>query len=77
MKVFRVFSCFIYSFIDNYVCIDYLCCQSKNLSVICSDKIFTDMSYNEWLGIDTPEVLMHLVLCHGFTKDKNSNFILS
>ena len=31
--------CVIYSIIDNYVCIDYLDCQSKKLSVICMDKI--------------------------------------
>ena len=28
-KVYRVLSCAIYSLIENYVCIDYLSCQSK------------------------------------------------
>ena len=39
-KVYRVLSCVIYSFIDNYVCIDHLCCHSKTLSATSSDKIF-------------------------------------
>ena len=26
-KVYRVLSCLIYSLINNYVCIDYLCCK--------------------------------------------------
>ena len=38
MKVFRVLSCVLYYVIDNYVYMDYLCCQYKKLSVICSDK---------------------------------------
>ena len=47
MKVFRVLSCVLYYVIENYVCIEYLCCQFKTISVICYDKIFTNMSYNE------------------------------
>ena len=37
MKVYRVLSCGLYYVIYNYVCIDYLCCQSKTISVISSD----------------------------------------
>ena len=33
-KVYRVLSCVVYSLIDNYVCIEYLSCQSKTLSSI-------------------------------------------
>ena len=29
MKFYRVLSCVVYTIIDNYVCIDYLACQSK------------------------------------------------
>ena len=76
MKVIRVLNCVVYYGVDNYVCIDYLGCQSKKLSVICSDKLFEDRSYNELLGIFIPEVLMKLILCHVFTKDKNSTVIL-
>ena len=54
MKVFRVLSCVIYYFIENYVCIEYLCCKSKKLSVICSDKISKNTIYNELLGIKIP-----------------------
>ena len=40
IKVYRVLSCVLYSFIEYYVCIDYICCNSKTLSAISSDKIF-------------------------------------
>ena len=57
--------------IENYVCIDYLCCHSKTSIVINSDKIFDEASYNGLLGIVITEVLMNLVSCHGFTKKPN------
>ena len=31
---YRVLSCVVYTLIDNYVCIDYISCQSKTLSDI-------------------------------------------
>ena len=37
IEAFRVLSCVVYSITENYVCIDYLCCQSKTLSVISRD----------------------------------------
>ena len=39
IKVYTVLSFFLYSLIYNYVCIEYLSCQSKNLSRIFSNKI--------------------------------------
>ena len=69
-KLFRVFSCVLYYIIENYVAIDFLCCQYKKFSIICSDKTFTGMSYNELIGIGIPEVLMHLISYHIFTKKK-------
>ena len=33
-KAFRMLSCVIYIIIKNYVCIDYLACQSEKISVI-------------------------------------------
>ena len=37
-KLYRLLICFLYSVIDHYICIDYLCCHSKTLSIIYSDK---------------------------------------
>ena len=76
MKVLRVLSRVLYSFIENYVCIDFLGCKYKKLSTICSDKIFSGMSYNSFLGIGIPEVLMNLISCHGFMKELNSTVII-
>ena len=77
MKVFRVLIFVLYSFIENYGCIDCICCQYKKLSIICSDKLFADMSYNEFLGIGIPIVLMNFISYHVLMKDENSTVLLS
>ena len=77
IKAYRVLSCVLYYFIENYVCIDYLCCHSKTLSVISSYKVFEQASYNILLGIIIIEVLMNLVSCHGFMEKPNSTVILN
>ena len=74
-KVYRVLSCVLYSIIENYFFVDYLCCHSKRLSFISYDKISKEASYNELLGIGIPEVLIDFISCHLFTK-KNSTVIL-
>ena len=40
VKVYKVLSYVIYYLINNYVLIDYLCCQSKTLSIISYGRIF-------------------------------------
>ena len=75
-KVYRVLSCLLYSFMENYFCIDYICCHSKTSSIISSDKISEEASYNELLGIGILEVLINHISCHGFTKNVNSTVIL-
>ena len=45
-KLYRVLSCVLYFVIYNYVCIEYLCFHSKKLTIISSDKIFEEVSYN-------------------------------
>ena len=49
-KVYRVLSCVLYYLIDNYVCIDYLSCQSKTLTIISTTRIFkqTRFQYITW-----------------------------
>ena len=64
--------CVIYSIIDNYVCIDYLACQSNKLSVMCMDK-----NINESVVIVTPYFLMTLLSSHGFMKNIIFTVILS
>ena len=54
IKVYRVLSCVLYFIIYNYVCIDYLWCHSKKLSIISSDKISEEASCNGLLGIGIP-----------------------
>ena len=56
--------------------IDYLCCHSKTLSVLYSDKNFESKIYNELIDIGNPEVLMNLVSCHELMNKPNSTIIL-
>ena len=77
IKVYRVLSCVLYYSIENYVCIEYLCCKFKTLSIISSDKIFKQASYNILLGIGIPEVLIYLVYCHVFMEKPNSTVIFN
>ena len=53
-KVYRVLSCVLYFYIENYVCIDFFCCHYKTLSVMPSDKIFAEGSNNKSLVVDNP-----------------------
>ena len=57
--------CFIY----------YLCCQSKTISDISSDKLFEDKSYYELIIIGIPSMLMNIISCHGFMRNTNSTDI--
>ena len=75
--VYRFLSCGLYSLIDNYVCIDYLSCQSKQLSSISSKPTFYQTSFNIPLGIGIPKLLLNLVSCHGFMKKPNLTVILN
>ena len=38
VKFYWVLSCVLYYFIENYVCVDYICCHFKTLSFVYSDK---------------------------------------
>ena len=76
-QLYRVLSCVVYSFIDNYVFIEYLSCQSKILSAISCNTTFEDTSFNILLSIGIPELLLNLVSCHGLTNKSNPTVILN
>ena len=67
-RYFRVLICVIYTKIENCVCIDYLYCQSKQLSEIPMDYKYVEKGFNRILGIGTPFLLMNLLLCRGFRR---------
>ena len=58
-KRFRVLSCVIYTIIENYVCIDYLACQSKKLSEISVGSKHAKKTFNKILGIGIPDLLIN------------------
>ena len=64
-KWYRVLSFGVYTLMENYVCIDYLSCQSKTLCDISNNPTFKETNFNLLLGIGIPELLLDLVSCHG------------
>ena len=79
-KVFKVLSCVTYTIISNYVCIDYLASEYKKISELRAGSgggyKHEEKSYDKILGIGIPDLLLNLMSCHGFLKDKDSVFIL-
>ena len=68
---------FFNTLIDNYVCIDYMLCQSETLSATSCNPKFMETSFNILLGIGISELLRNLVSCHGFMKKPNSTVKLN
>ena len=68
----------IYTVISNYICVDYLGTEPKQLGelVIGSSGSFkhVNKSYDKILGIGIPYLLINLMSCHGFWI---SNIMLS
>ena len=75
-KAFRVLSCVNYIIVENCVGIDYLSCQSKQLSEICIDTKYMLKRFNKLLGIGIPYLSMKLLPCRGFMKNINVIVIL-
>ena len=79
-KAFKVLSWVIYTIFSNNVCIDYLACESEKLSEIPvgSGGVLKHGKQKLWqiLGIRIPDLLMNLMSCHGFLKNKKSVVIL-
>ena len=65
-NVLILLSCVVYTLIDNYVCIDYLSCQSKTLCDISKNTTFKETTFNLLLGTVIPKLLLNLVYCNGF-----------
>ena len=75
-KTFSVLSCVIYTIIGNYVCIDHLALQSKQIREIYMDSKYVEKDFNRILGIGIPDFLMNLLSCHGFSKNMKYIVIL-
>ena len=79
-KVFKVLSCVLYTMIEKYVCIDYLCTLNKILSELNIGTTLLnkhdDQDNNNLFGIGIPDILMNMVSCHGFINNNDSIVIL-
>ena len=79
-KDFKVLSFVIFTIINNYVCIDYLSCESKKLSEIpvCSGGVLKhgNKSFDKILVIGIPDLVMKLLSCYAFLKKIHSFVII-
>ena len=79
-KFFKVLSCVIYTIISNCVCNDYLASESKIIIELGLGSgggyKHEEKSYDKILGIGIPDMLMNLMSCHGFVRNKDSVVIL-
>ena len=73
-------SCIIYTIIINYVCIDYLGSESKKLNDLHlgygGSYEHVNKSYDNLLGIGIPYMLINLMSCRGFLKNRDSVVII-
>ena len=67
----------VYCITDRYVCVDYICCTKNKINVTSKGKLFENRTYNAVSGIGTTELLMNIILCHGFVNNTNSAVLLS
>ena len=74
--MFKVLEAVIYCILENNVCLDYVFLQ-KYTKLSSFHKVFEDSSYNDISVIFIPELLMNIVLCHGFVKYKTLAVILT
>ena len=75
-KMFRVLSCVIYTIIERYVCIDYLCKETKKISELrlgCTLKTKREnMDYDKLFGIGIPDILLNMLSCHRSLNNNES-----
>ena len=74
-KYFRVLGCDIYTIIDDCLCIDYLACQSKELSDIFIGRKYLGI-LKRILGYRHSRFLINLLSYHSLMKNINSNVVL-
>ena len=79
-NVFKVLSCVIYTIIDKYVCIDYLCTEKKRLIELKLGLTLKtkheDQDYDNLFGIGIPDIFMNMFSCQGFINNNNSIVML-
>ena len=67
---FKVLISIVYCIMDNFACVDCICCTKTKLCVTCKGQGFENRTYNDVSGIGTTELLMNIILCHGFVNKK-------
>ena len=75
-----MFGCVTHTIIRNYVCIGYLASESRELRELPVVSVmgfkYEETNYDKILGIGISDLLMTLMSCHGFLKNKDTVVIL-
>ena len=62
---------------ENFVCIDYMCCTETKLRVTSKGRGFENITYNAVSVIVITELMIIIISFHGFVNNTKSSFILS
>ena len=73
--IIKVLGSIIYCITESYICVDYLCLHQAQIYL--EHKGFENTIYNDFSGISIKLLLINIMSCNGFVKNKNSTVILS
>ena len=60
---------------ENYVCVDYLCCTQNKIHVTSKGQGFENRTRSAVSRIEIPELLINIIPCHGFVNNMKSAVI--
>ena len=67
--ILKVLRSIVYCTMDNYVCVDYLCCPQTKTHVTSKGQGFESRTYNAVSRIGITELSMNTISCHGFVNN--------
>ena len=75
--VYKVIGYVIYSIIDNFLWLNYQGILQQNLSDLAHDNKLEKNKFNDLSELCTPEILINIISCHGFSILTTSKVILT
>ena len=71
--LYKLIGSIIYSFIDDFLCLDYLDTAQQNFSAY---ENMCELFFNEFYGLVIPEIMINIISCNSFKKWTTSILVL-
>ena len=71
--LYKLIGYIIYSFIDNFLCLDYLDTAKQKFSAY---ENMCELFFNEFYGLVIPEIMINIISCNSFKKWTTSILVL-